>query len=105
MLDLLLRGGFAHPLVNAPLFLAGRRIVPGLPLAARSAWSSRPTAPTTTTRSTAPPTANAKRILEAHGDRVIRVTWEQAIARPRRHLAPHRRRRRAASEAVVRAQA
>ena len=28
MLDLLLRNSFAHPLVNEPLFIAGRRIVP-----------------------------------------------------------------------------
>ena len=28
VLDLILRGGFVHPLVNAPLYLAGRRIVP-----------------------------------------------------------------------------
>jgi hypothetical protein len=28
VLDLILCGGFVHPLVNAPLFLAGRRIVP-----------------------------------------------------------------------------
>ena len=28
MLDLILRGGFVHPLVNAPLYIGGRRIVP-----------------------------------------------------------------------------
>ena len=33
VLDLILRGGFAHPLVNAPLILAGRRIVPDFLLA------------------------------------------------------------------------
>ena len=30
VLDLLLRNGFAHPLVNEPLFIEGRRIVPDL---------------------------------------------------------------------------
>ena len=37
VLDLILRGGFAHPLVNAPLYLAGRRIVPDFLLARAAA--------------------------------------------------------------------
>ena len=85
VLDLLLRGGFVHPLVNAPLFLAGRRIVPDflwpeqrLVLEADGAHHDDPFERI----------ADRERqsILEAHGFRVIRVTWAQAIAQPGRTL-------------------
>ena len=59
---------------------------PGLPLAAASGWSSRPTARTTTTRSPAPTTPSARRCSRPRGERVVRVTWEQAIGRPRQTL-------------------
>ena len=67
VLDLILRGGFAHPLVNAPLFIAGRRIVPDFLLARAAAGhrgrrpaprrparaSGRPRAPARSSRPTA----------------------------------------------------
>ena len=80
MLDLLLRNGFAHPLVNEPLFLDGRRVVPDL------RWPRERLVIEADGPHHDDPLARAddrerQRILEAHGDRVIRVTWEQAIAR------------------------
>jgi len=85
VLDLLLRGGFAHPLVNEPLFIAGRRIVPDflwpeqrLVIEADGAHHDDPFERVAD--------RERQRILEAHGFRVIRITWVQAIARPGRTL-------------------
>ena len=81
VLDLILRGGFAHPLVNAPLYLAGRRIVPDF------CWPEQRLVIEADGPHHDDPLERAadqerQRILEAHGYRVIRVTWERAIARP-----------------------
>jgi very-short-patch-repair endonuclease len=81
VLDLILRGGFAHPLVNAPLFLAGRRIVPDFcwPEQRLVIEADGPHHDTPLERA-----ADRARqaVLEAHGYRVVRVTWAQAIAHP-----------------------
>jgi hypothetical protein len=81
VLDLLLRGGFAHPLVNAPLYLSGRRIVPDfvwleqrLVIEADGAHHDDPFERVAD--------QERQRILEVHGYRVIRVTWAQAVADP-----------------------
>lgn len=86
-LDVLLRGGLAHPDVNVALVLAGRRVVPDfrwppqrLVVEADSvAWHENPLA--------REDDAERQALLEAHGDRVERVTWEQVVARPRQTLA------------------
>ena len=81
VLDLVLRAGFAHPLVNAPLFIAGRRIVPDF------LWPDQRLIIEADGPHHDDPLERAadrerQRSLEAHGYRVIRVTWEQAIAHP-----------------------
>jgi hypothetical protein len=81
VLDLILRGGFSHPSVNEPLFLDGRRIVPDL------RWPRQRLIIECDGPHHEDPLERAadrerQRVLEAHGYRVIRVTWEQAIARP-----------------------
>ena len=85
VLDLVLRGGFAHPSVNAPLYLAGRRIVPDLrwPRQRLVIEADGPHHDDPLERA-----ADRERqaILEAHGDRVLRVTWEQAVAHPQATL-------------------
>jgi very-short-patch-repair endonuclease len=85
VLDLLLRNGFAHPLVNEPLFIQGRRIVPdfrwpehGLVIEADGPHHDDPLARADDLERQA--------LLEAHGDQVVRVTWEQAIASQRETL-------------------
>jgi fructose-specific component phosphotransferase system IIB-like protein len=85
VLDLVLRGGFAHPSVNEPLFLAGRRIVPDL------RWPQRRLVIEVDGPHHDDPLERAadeerQQILEAHGERVLRVTWKQAIAHPDRTL-------------------
>jgi len=85
VLDLVLRGGFAHPSVNAPLYLAGRRIVPDFrwPEQRLVIEADGPHHDDPLERA-----ADEERqgILEAHGDRVVRVTWAQAIAHPQATL-------------------
>jgi hypothetical protein len=80
VLDLVLRGGFVHPAVNEPLFLGGRRIVPDL------RWPEQRLVIEVDGPHHDDPLERAadkerQQILEAHGNRVLRVTWEQAIAR------------------------
>jgi very-short-patch-repair endonuclease len=87
VLDLILRGGHVHPDVNVALRLDGRRVVPDfrwpeqrLVVEADSRqWHDNPLA--------REDDADRQALLEAHGERVLRVTWAQAIARPTRTLA------------------
>jgi uncharacterized protein DUF559 len=85
VLDLVLRGGFAHPCVNEPLLLDGRRIVPDL------RWPQQRLVIEADGSHHDTPLERAadmerQRILEAHGNRVLRVTWRQAIAHPQATL-------------------
>lgn len=87
VLDLILRGGHVHPDVNVPYWIEGRRTIPDfrwpdqrLVLEADSTtWHDNPLARADD--------ADRQALLEAHGERVLRVTWAQAIARPGRTLA------------------
>ncbi|MCP9490046.1 MAG: endonuclease domain-containing protein [Solirubrobacteraceae bacterium MAG38_C4-C5] len=82
-LDLLLGGGLAHPDVNRPLILSGRRVIPDFRWpqqrlvveADGAAWHDNPLARADD--------AERQKLLEAHGERVVRVSWEQVFARPR----------------------
>jgi elongation factor P len=87
VLDLILAGGLAPPDVNTPMYLEGQKVVPDFRWPAHRAiveadggpWHDRPLARR----------ADAERqaLLEQHGERVIRVTWEQAITKPAQTLA------------------
>jgi very-short-patch-repair endonuclease len=87
VLDLMLRGGLEHPNVNVPLVLGGRRIVPDFRWprerfvveADGAAWHDNSTA--------REDDAERQAVLEAHGERVVRVTWDQAVQRPEQTLA------------------
>lgn len=79
--------GVAHPDVNVAMRLAGRRVVPdfrwpeqGLVVEADgAAWHDNQLA--------RKDDAERQALLEAHGERVVRVTWDQTIARPGQTLA------------------
>ena len=79
VLDLLLNAGFQHPDVNVPLQRDGRTIVPDfrwpdqhLVIEADGAeWHDDPL--------TRQDDAEKQAILEAHGERILRITWAQAI--------------------------
>ena len=81
MLDLILRGGHVHPDVNVPYHVAGQRTIPDfrwpeqrLVLEADSTtWHDNPLARADD--------ADRQALFEAHGERVLRVSWAQAIAR------------------------
>jgi hypothetical protein len=87
VLDLLDRGGFERPDVNVPLVLDGRRVVPDFRWPAQhlvveadgAAWHDH--------RVAREDDAERQALLEAHGQRVLRVTWRQAVARPAETLA------------------
>lgn len=82
VLDLIAAGGFAMPAVNTPLWIGGRRVVPDFRWPAQRliveadsrTWHENPTARADD--------AERQALLEAHGERVLRVTWAQAVARP-----------------------
>ena len=81
VLDLLLRAGFDPPHVNVPIIVGTKRVVPDfrwpdrrLTVEADSAqWHDHPLARADD--------AERQALLEAHGERVIRVTWHQAVTR------------------------
>jgi len=82
VLDLILRGGHVHPDVNVPYYVDGQKTIPDfrwpeqrLVLEADSTtWHDNPLARADD--------AERQALLEADGERVLRVTWAQAIARP-----------------------
>jgi len=79
-LELLLDAGFEHPDVNKPLVIDGRRVVPDFRWRDQrlileldgGAWHDN--------RLAREADAERQAFLEAHGERVIRATWEQAVA-------------------------
>src|SRR4051812_11558820 len=81
VLDLILRGGHVHPDVNVPYHVDGQKTIPDfrwpeqrLVLEADSTtWHDNPLARADD--------ADRQALLEADGERVLRVTWVQAIAR------------------------
>ncbi len=87
VLDLILRGGHVHPDVNVPYDVEGRRTIPDF------RWPEQHLvleADSTTWHDNAlarADDAERQALLEAHGERVLRVTWAQAITRPGATLA------------------
>jgi len=87
VLELILRGGLEHPQVNVPLVLDGRRVVPDFRWpsarlvveADGAAWHDNELARADD--------AERQALLERHGERVLRVTWQQAVAQPAQTLA------------------
>jgi hypothetical protein len=87
VLALIAAGGFAPPDVNVPLTLDGRTVIPDFRWPAQrlcieadgAAWHDHRLAREDDTERQA--------ILEAHGERVLRVTWAQATRRDRQTLA------------------
>lgn len=87
VLDLMLSGGLAHPDVNVPLVLAGRRVIPDFRWPAQRLIVEADGAAWHDGKLAREDDAERQALLEAHGERVLRVTWRQAIARPGETLA------------------
>jgi very-short-patch-repair endonuclease len=91
VLDLIMNAGFEPPQVNPRLKIQGRRIIPDLRWPAQRLcieadsleWHDNPIA--------REDDAERQAILEADGERVVRVTWDQATRRPAETLARIRR--------------
>jgi very-short-patch-repair endonuclease len=81
VLDLILAAGLPHPQVNQPLIIGGRRVIPDFRWphlrlvveADGAAWHDN--------RLAREDDAERQALLEAHGERVLRVTWPQAVGR------------------------
>lgn len=82
VLDLLLRGGLPHPDVNKPLILFGRPIVPDFRWPAKRLVVEADGAAWHDGRLAREDDAERQALLEASGDRVLRVSWDQAVSRP-----------------------
>jgi hypothetical protein len=84
--DLILEAGLEMPNVNVPLEIDGRRIVPDFRWPKRrlvieadgGAWHDHKLA--------REDDAERQALLEAHGDRVLRVSWDQALRRRKESL-------------------
>jgi hypothetical protein len=87
VLDLIERGGLERPAVNVPLRFAGRTVVPDF------RWPSRRLVVEADGRTfhdnqlAREDDAERQALLEAHGERVVRVTWGQTLKRPEQTLA------------------
>ena len=87
MLDLLLRGGLPHPDVNKPLVRLGRRIIPDFRWPGQRLVVEADGAAWHDGKLAREDDAERQAVLEACGERVIRVTWDQAVRRPGQLLA------------------
>jgi len=86
VLALMLRGGLERPDVNVPLVVAGRRLVPDFRWPERRLVVEADGAIWHDSKLAREDDAERQALLELYGERVLRVTWEQAIRRPRETL-------------------
>lgn len=87
VLELILRGGLARPDVNAPLILGARRVIPDFRWPEHRLVVEADGAAWHDSRLAREDDAERQALLEAHGERIVRVTWAQAIGRPAQVLA------------------
>ena len=87
VLDLMLAAGFARPEVGVPLVLPARTVIPDFRWPAQqlvveadgAAWHDHKLA--------REDDVERQTLLEAQGERVLRVTWDQAVLRPAETIA------------------
>lgn len=87
VLDLIVAGGLAHPEVNAPILLSGRRVIPDFRWPQQRLVLEADGAVWHDGRLAREDDAERQALLEAHGERVLRVSWTQAVAHPGQTLA------------------
>jgi very-short-patch-repair endonuclease len=81
VLDLVLAGGLRHPNVNRPLTIGGRRVVPDFRWPEQRLVLEADGAAWHDDRLAREDDADRQALLEASGERVVRVTWAQAVSR------------------------
>jgi len=87
VLELMVGGGLARPEVNVPLVLDGRRVIPDFRWPERRLVVEADGAAWHDDQLAREDDAERQALLEAHGERVLRVTWRQTITRPGETLA------------------
>jgi hypothetical protein len=87
VLDLLLAGGLEHPDVNVPLVVEGREVIPDFRWPTKQLIVEADGAAWHDNKLSKEADAERQALLEAHGERIVRVTWGQAISEPRQTLA------------------
>jgi hypothetical protein len=87
VLDLMLAGGFAHPDVNVPLVLGGREVVPDFRWPEQQLIVEADGAAWHDNKLSKEDDAERQALLEAHGERIVRVTWPQAVSQSQQTLA------------------
>ncbi|HET8755056.1 MAG TPA: type IV toxin-antitoxin system AbiEi family antitoxin domain-containing protein [Solirubrobacteraceae bacterium] len=87
VLDLIVDNGFRKPDVNKPLRIDGRRVVPDFRWPAERLVVEADGAVWHANAIARQDDAERQAILEAFGERVVRVSWEQAIRYPRETIA------------------
>jgi hypothetical protein len=83
VLDLIVDAGFVRPEVNQPLLLAGRRVVPDFRWPDQQVVLEADGARWHDNAIARQDDAERQALLEAHRERVLRVTWKEAVRRPR----------------------
>ncbi len=87
ILDLVGAAGLEHPDVNVPILLDGRRVVPDLRWPARRLVVEADGAAWHEDKLAREDDAERQALLEAHGERVLRITWRQAFGQRRQTIA------------------
>jgi hypothetical protein len=79
VLDLIRAANFVPPIVNGPLHLDGRRVIPDFRWPAQRLIVEADGAAWHEGRLAREDDEERQRLLEAHGHRVVRVTWDRAL--------------------------
>jgi len=87
VLDLIVSGGLVVPDVNRPLTINGRRVIPDFRWPQQRLVIEADGAEWHDFRVAREDDAERQAILEADGERVVRVTWDQAVRRQKQTLA------------------
>jgi very-short-patch-repair endonuclease len=87
VLDLIVGGGLVVPDVNRPMTINGRRVIPDFRWPERRLVIEADGAEWHDFRLAREDDGERQAILEAHGERVVRITWDQAVRKPAQTLA------------------
>lgn len=79
VLELILSADLEHPDVNAPLILDGRKVIPDFRWPAQKLVIEADSVQWHDSKLAREDDADRQALLEAHGERVLRVTWKQAV--------------------------
>jgi hypothetical protein len=87
VLDLMLAGGLEHPDVNVPLLIDGREVIPDFRWPDQQLVVEADGAAWHDNKLSKEDDSERQALLEAHGERIVRVTWDQALSHTRQTLA------------------